>query len=228
MSSTHNSSSNEASILHSWEQNADAWSQTVRDGHIESRRLVTDHAIIEAVLDGHPGSVMDLGCGEGWLVRALADHDIQVLGVDAIPELIARASEAGGEFHVMSYDDIITGRWQRRVDTVVCNFALLGKDSVEQLVAALPSLLTEGGRFIVQTVHPLVASREQTYEDGWRQESWSGFGRAFPATAPWYFRTLSSWVALFASAGWHLCEVREPLHPATGQPASVIFILQRR
>ncbi len=228
MSSTDNPSPHEASILHSWEQNADAWAHTVRDGHIESRRLVTDRAIIEAVLDGHPGSVMDLGCGEGWLVRALADHGIKALGVDAIPELIARASEAGGEFHVTSYDDIITGRWQRRVDTVVCNFALLGKDSVDKLVAALPSLLARGGRLIVQTVHPLVASREQVYEDGWRQESWSGFGRAFPAPAPWYFRTLASWIALFANSGWHVREMREPLHPATGQPASVIFVLQRR
>ena len=228
MSSTHSDLSSETHILHSWQQNADAWARTIRDGHIESRRLVTDGAIIQAILDNRPGSVLDLGCGEGWLVRALAAKGVRAIGVDAVPDLIARAREAGGEFHVTSYEDIIAGRLQLRVDTLVCNFALLGNDSVERLVASLPSLLTDDGRFIVQTVHPLVACGQQTYADGWRQESWSGFGTAFPSPAPWYFRTLANWVALFTNAGWHLREMREPLHPITGQPASVIFVLQQR
>jgi SAM-dependent methyltransferase len=227
MSSTPNDPSSETHILRSWQQNSEAWARTVRDGHIETRRLVTDRAIIDAVLDGHPGRVLDLGCGEGWLVRALAAKGVEAIGVDGVPDLIARAREAGGEFHVASYEDIIARRWQLRVDTLVCNFALFGKDSAERLVSSLPTLLADDGRFIVQTVHPLVACGEQGYADGWRQESWAGFDTAFPSPAPWYFRTLASWIALFANAGWHLREMREPLHPVTGQPASVIFILQR-
>lgn len=223
----HDDPSSENSILHSWQQNAEAWTHTVRDGLIESRRLVTDGAIVDAVLDGQPRSVLDLGCGEGWLVRALAVRGVQAMGVDAVPALIARASERAGEFQVASYEDIAAGRLPLRFDTLVCNFALLGKESVERLVASLPSLLSEDGRFVVQTVHPLVACGEQAYVDGWRQEGWTGFDTAFPSPAPWYFRTLASWVALFADAGWHLREMREPLHPETGRPASVIFILQR-
>jgi 2-polyprenyl-3-methyl-5-hydroxy-6-metoxy-1,4-benzoquinol methylase len=225
MPSAPNDQTHEARILHSWHENANAWTQTVRDGHIESRRLTTDQSILDAVLEGQPHSVLDLGCGEGWLVRALAGHGIQAIGVDAVPELIARAAQAGGDFRVASYDDIISGRLQLRVDTLVCNFALLGNESVEQLVRYLPQLLEEGGCFIVQTVHPVVASGDQAYVDGWRQENWAGFGDSFAAPAPWYFRTLSSWLAMFAAAGWWLSEMREPLHPGTGRPASVIFFL---
>lgn len=217
---------NEAKILHSWHCNADAWTQMVRDALLESRRLVTDQAIIDAVLDGQPASVLDIGCGEGWLVRALAARGIQAMGVDAVPALVERARQAGGNFAVATYEDIVTGKLTQHADAVVCNFSLLGKESVEQLLAALPSRLETNGRLIVQTVHPLIACGEQVYVDGWRLENWTGFDGAFPAPAPWYFRTLASWIALFATTGWRLRELREPMHPQTGRPASVVFIAQ--
>lgn len=226
MSSAPNDQIHERAILHSWGENAGAWTQTVREGHIESRRLITDQSILDAVLERRPHSVLDLGCGEGWLVRALAMQGVQAIGVDAVPELIHRAAQAGGDFRVASYEDIIEGRLPIRVDTLVCNFALLGKESVERLIACLPQLLEEGGRFIVQTVHPLVACGDQPYIDGWREENWTGFCAAFTTHAPWYFRTLSNWIAMFAASGWRLSEMREPLHPETGRPASVMFILQ--
>ena len=37
-------------IVDSWKKNASQWSSAVRGGHIESRELVTDKAIVEAVL----------------------------------------------------------------------------------------------------------------------------------------------------------------------------------
>ena len=218
----------ETDILHSWHRNADAWTRAVREELIESRRLITDQAIVDAVLDKQPRSVLDVGCGEGWLVRALTAHGIQAIGVDAVPALIEHARELGGSFEVATYEDLIAGRFPQRVNTVVCNFSLLGEASVESLLAALPSLLEPDGWLIVQTVHPLVACGEQGYVDGWRLEAWTGFGAEFAAPAPWYFRTLARWFALFAATGWQLCDMREPLHPQTGRPASVIFIAQRR
>ena len=59
-------------IIDSWEKNASQWSAAVREGHIESRKLITDKAIVEAVLSYSPESVLDIGCGEGWLIREAA------------------------------------------------------------------------------------------------------------------------------------------------------------
>lgn len=189
--------------------------------------MVTDRAIIETVIGLQPRSVLDLGCGEGWLVRALQSLDIPAMGVDAVPALIERACAAGGRFQVASYADLVAGRFSHRAQAAVCNFSLLGAASVDQLLAALPRLLDKDGWLIVQTIHPFVACGEQVYADGWRVEEWGGFGMAFPAPAPWYFRTMASWVALLAATGWQLQDMREPLHPHSGRPASVLFTARR-
>lgn len=218
------SGAGEDKILDAWQANAQAWERAVRGGQIESRTLVTDRAIVEAVLSRRPRTVIDVGCGEGWLARALAAEGIGVLGVDAIPSLIEAAqAQGGGTFQVMSYEDIAARRLKARADVVVCNFSLLGDASVSNLLAAVPDLLEEGGRLIVQTLHPLAAGIEP-YADGWREGSWVGCGEGFGEAAPWYFRTLGSWLATFRAAGLSLMALSEPLHPRTGKPASVIFM----
>ncbi len=217
----------EARILDAWQANALAWERAVREERIESRRLATDQAIVDAVLARSPRTAIDVGCGEGWLARALAAQGVQVIGVDVVPALVESArAKGGGDFRVLSYEDIAAGALRERADVVVCNFSLLGGASVDALLAAVPGLLASGGRLIVQTLHPLMAA--EPYADGWREGSWVGCGEGFGEAAPWYFRTLGGWVSAFERAGLDLRDLVEPLHPHTGRPASVIFIAGAR
>jgi 2-polyprenyl-3-methyl-5-hydroxy-6-metoxy-1,4-benzoquinol methylase len=216
---------NDQRIIDSWQANATPWTQAVRAHQIESRRLVTDQAIIDAILSRAPGTAIDIGCGEGWLARALGRAGVRVLGLDAVPALIEQATEAGGgEFRVTSYQEIAAGAIPLRADLLVCNFSLLGRESVDGLLRAVPGLLTARGALVIQTLHPLMACGHLPYRDGWREGSWQGFDSAFSDPAPWYFRTLESWVALLLAHGLKLLEMREPLHPDSARPASVIFI----
>jgi 2-polyprenyl-3-methyl-5-hydroxy-6-metoxy-1,4-benzoquinol methylase len=216
---------NEVRIVESWTGNARAWVSAVREGRIDSRRKATNRAIVDAVLSRSPGSVLDVGCGEGWLSRELTGKGVHVTGIDGVPGLVEAARNAGGgEFHTMSYGEIAAGRLGFRVDVIVCNFSLLGKESVEGLLRAAPSVLSPRGSIVVQTLHPVAVCGDLPYRDGWRQGSWAGFGSEFTEPAPWYFRTLHGWFELFTAAGLELREVHEPLHPETGQPASIIFI----
>ena len=218
---------NDARIVDAWHKNAAPWTRAVRGNEIESRTTVTNQAIIDAVMSREPSTVLDIGCGEGWLVRALAERGVSATGVDVVPALIEQASRAGGgDFRVASYEQITAGELDITVDVVVANFALLGKESVEGVIRRVPELLTSAGALIIQTLHPLVASADFPYEDGWREDSWSGFSDEFSDPAPWYFRTMESWERLLASAGLSLVEAREPIHPGTGKPASVIFIAE--
>lgn len=213
-------------VVDSWHTNATPWTSAVREQRIESRRLVTDRAIVDAVMSRKPESVLDLGCGEGWLVRALSAQGVQrVIGVDVVPSLVEQARAAGGgEFHVASYEAIARDELHVTVDVAVANFALIGKEAVDALIRWTPSLLRSGGTLIVQTLHPVIACGDLPYKDGWRTGSWTGFSDDFTDPAPWYFRTLESWVQLIVSSGLTLVEMREPIHPATSKPASVVFI----
>src|ERR1700742_4018594 len=130
----------EQEIIRSWQSNAAPWSHAIRTASIASRTLVTNQAIIDAVSSVSPCSVLDLGCGEGWLARALADRGIRATGLDAVPALVAQAiSQAASgdpaarpEFFVQDYLAIAHRLWSGGpFDAAVCNFSLLGAQSVE-------------------------------------------------------------------------------------------------
>jgi SAM-dependent methyltransferase len=207
-------------LARSWIANASAWSETIRGQQIESRRVATDAAIVAAVLDQHPQHVLDLGCGEGWLARALG---VEVTGIDASPPLIEAARElGGGTFHVLSFEELIADptRLGGELDVAVANFSLLEED-LTPLLQALPAQT-----LIVQTLHPAFTSGD-AYRDGWRVETFANMPGEWREPMPYYFRTIGSWIALFADAHYPLMEVREPLHPERGQPLSMIFIARR-
>lgn len=215
----------EQAIVDAWHGNAAPWTRAVREQAIESRKLVTDDAIVRAVLAQAPHRVLDVGCGEGWLAQRLSRAGLHVTGVDTVPELVAAASAQGGDFRELSYAELAAGALSERFDAVICNFSLLGQASVEDLLKAVPAMLQPGGVLLIQTLHPL-ADSAGPYVDGWRDGSWAGCGDGFGQAAPWYFRTLAGWQASFAAAGLYISSLDEPLHPRTGRPASIVFILK--
>jgi 2-polyprenyl-3-methyl-5-hydroxy-6-metoxy-1,4-benzoquinol methylase len=100
----------ENDILESWEANAGNWIQTVTNQELESRRLVTDDAIVQAVMHYAPARILDLGCGEGWLSRALRRKGLEVWGTDGIAALVERAIAADGPFYYQyTYREIAKG-----------------------------------------------------------------------------------------------------------------------
>ena len=208
--------SNSEQLRRSWSANADAWSAAVREQKIESRRLATNAAIVDAVLELQPRSVLDLGCGEGWLTRELASRGIAATGVDASRELIDAARALGGTFHALAYDELAL---DDTFDVVVANFSLLEETLPLQKVRAL---LANKGAFVIQTVHPVFSPAP--YEDGWRVEDFASFEGEWPERMPWFFRTLESWSRLLRDAGFVIAEVREPLHPERKQPLSLILV----
>ena len=214
-------------IIAAWEENVQPWIAAIENNEIQSRVLVTNQAIIDAVTERKPTKVLDLGCGEAWLARELVESGIDVLGVDAVPEFIASAQQHNiGRYKVIAYEDLSYDVLQETFDVVVCNFSLIGGQAVSDLFQQIPALLNEAGAFLVQTIHPLTACGDDEYEDGWREGSWAGFSDKFSHPAPWYFRTIESWKSMFEESGFTLTDIREPVNTTTNDAASIIFIAE--
>lgn len=219
----------DAQVLAAWGENAAPWTRAVQARTIASRRLVTDRAVIDAALQLRPRDALDLGCGEGWLTRALRARGIAADGLDAVPALIEAARCADPDappqrYACLRYEDIAAGAAPARHDLIVCNFSLIGGAAVDALLAALPARLNRDGHVLIQTLHPTIACGDAPYRDGWRAGSWAGCDGAFGEPAPWYFRTLGGWLRTLRDSGLHLRDLQEPLHPDTGQPASLLLI----
>ncbi|MDH1575693.1 MULTISPECIES: class I SAM-dependent methyltransferase [Pseudomonas] len=217
----------EAALRLSWQQNANSWIEAVRSGAIESRRQVTDQAILVAILGRQPERVLDLGCGEGWLLRALAERGIDATGVDGDASLVEAARAAGSpQVHLASYRQLCDGAVPigTGYDLVCSNFALLHQDIIP-LLAAVNALLAPGGALVIQTLHPW-SEAHGDYQDGWREESFAGVAGNW-RPMPWYFRTLASWLNALEMAGLKLVSLQEPQHPQSTEPQSLLLVADR-
>ena len=88
------------SLTKSWDDNAGNWTRAVREGQIPSRHAGTDDAIVAAILDRKPARLLDVGCGEGWLVRRIVQSTgCRAVGIDGSSALIeaARSADPSGE-----------------------------------------------------------------------------------------------------------------------------------
>jgi len=218
----------ESTLLDSWHHNAQSWIEAIRTGAIESRLKVTDQAILLAVLGRQPERVLDLGCGEGWLLRTLAERGIGAVGVDGDATLVEAARAAGSSpVHVASYEALVEAKVDigRDYDLICANFALLHQDIIP-LLTAMNALLAPGGALVIQTLHPWTAAAGD-YQDGWREETFAGFkGQWQPM--PWYLRTLSSWFNALDMAGFQLTALQEPQHPQSPVPQSLLLVAEQR
>jgi 2-polyprenyl-3-methyl-5-hydroxy-6-metoxy-1,4-benzoquinol methylase len=131
------------------------WIRSKPFGHNprESARLLIDFGYALQLLDLHAGSTLvELGCGSGWMTRFAARHGVHAEGYDISPEMIeiarAEAEREGLDvrFEAGDYEQLDLGR---RFDACLIYDALHHSERPELVLAAARRALKPGGRLLL-------------------------------------------------------------------------------
>jgi SAM-dependent methyltransferase len=136
--------------------NADFWIRVIRENLDRYRTELTDRVILDAV-DPAPGeTIIDAGCGEGWLSRACTEAGAQVVGVDnCLPFIEAARSASNGTGPVYHHADVQALPLEdASADVVVANHVLTDVPDPAKAINEFARVLRPGGRFVTLMLHP--------------------------------------------------------------------------
>lgn len=159
-------------------------------------RHVSDLAApVVDLLDPRPGErILDLGCGEGTLGRAIAARGARVLGIDASPSMVAAARASGLDAEMMDAQEL---PFTAAFDAVFTNAVLHWVSAPERVLAGVYRALKAGGRFVGEfgghgNVAAVTAALLATLR-----------ARGAPAESHgWFYPTAEEFAALLAQAGF--------------------------
>lgn len=144
-----------------WDDHADWWIRGFTGGvDPEYEEQIIPLALEE--LAG-TGAVLDVGCGEGQIARALAATGCTVTGIDPTQRNLDVARErGGGPTYVLAGADTIPFD-DGSFDAVVACLVFEHIDGLDAAVSEVARVLRPGGRFAFFLNHPLL----QTPGSGW-------------------------------------------------------------
>ncbi|MEU0187044.1 class I SAM-dependent methyltransferase [Streptomyces sp. NPDC006207] len=102
-----------------------------------------------AVLNRCTGPVLDVGCGPGRLVAALAVRGVRALGVDVSPAAVARTRQHGGSAVRRSVFDRLPGEGRWGSVLLMDGNVGIGGDPLA-LLTRLRTLVSPGGRLLAE------------------------------------------------------------------------------
>jgi SAM-dependent methyltransferase len=201
---------------------ADYWTAMIRDEINPFRKYVTDPALFSR-LDAwkEPLSVLELGCGEGFVVRRLAAQGHQVVGLDlSLPLLDAAKSADRLGSNYVNGDVLQLPFCDGAFEAAVSNFLIIELPDPAIAIAETARILKKGGRFLIQIVHPFAFTDNAGNTGGQRVTDYftSQFfaekfvidGRVSPLKSIRYHHPLSVYTNALTQYGFHITALDEP------------------
>ncbi len=99
-------------------------------------------------LNPQPGErILDLGCGDGFLTRRIAESGATMVGVDTSPQMVAAAKERGADARLGSGESL---PFDQEFDAVFSNAALHWMSDHDAVLRGVYRALKPGGRFVAE------------------------------------------------------------------------------
>ena len=220
-----------ASVRESWDRAADAFDRAQTSGLDFYRTEFFGPAQIELCGDVRGLSLIDVGCGSGYLARAMAERGARVTGIDVSPRMIALAERheadtpLGITYLVGDAAEIASYTSDASFDMATSCLALQDMPNADAVLRGVHAVLRPGGRFVASITHPCSdmpfrrwerdergAKRwlcvDRYFERGPITFTWERFGEKVSTMA--MHATLEDWFAWIHAAGFQLRAFREP------------------
>jgi 23S rRNA-/tRNA-specific pseudouridylate synthase/SAM-dependent methyltransferase len=149
----------------SWDRVADWYDELIDERESDHYRDVILPGALRLLEPQRGQRVLDLACGQGVLSRALVEHGVDVVAVDASPRLIELAKQRakGTEIRFAVGDARALGTLDLGdFDAVACIMALANLDPLEPVLAGVAAALRPGGALVAVIPHPAFRAARQT------------------------------------------------------------------
>jgi ubiquinone/menaquinone biosynthesis C-methylase UbiE len=245
----------DSSVQEFWDRVAADWDIQVGDDGDSNRRLNSDPCLWRLAGDVRGLTVLDAGCGTGYLSAKLREKGAIVTGIDFSLAMIeiARRKRPGVTFHVDSCSKLET-QPPGHFDLIIANYVLMDVEDLRGCVRAFHRVLKPGGIAVVIFSHPCFPQGKSTDADGigvsyeWNYNYFEESRRVdppwghFTSEFIWFHRPLSTYWSEFTLAGFEVLDLDEPkleeerfhlaanekqLHKSRSRPYSIAFRLKK-
>jgi ubiquinone/menaquinone biosynthesis C-methylase UbiE len=217
-----------------WEENSEKWIEFIKieDEGDANRRFVIDPALWSLLGDVEGLTILDAGCGSGYLTRLLASKGASSTGIDFSTKFIEYCKKVESEknlgcvFFVGSLTDMNVFK-PKSFDIVVSNVVMIDVLDYRTAFKEIARVLKDDGRFIWSNTHPVFGRAASAGDIKFPKDSSRNEDRYlkmvdryfdsggelldFWAAPTWQFqRTLEEYSKALKEAGFVISEIIEP------------------
>jgi ubiquinone/menaquinone biosynthesis C-methylase UbiE len=209
-----------------WQANSAFWIKIITEKLDPFRLQLTNKAVLEYFKGKNNLTVLDAGCGEGYLCRHLAQNGHKTRGIDFNPTLIeaALAEEKKKPLGIeYSLGDIKKLPYKNSVfDAILSNHSINEIDNPKIALMEFARVLKRGGRAILFFLHPCFDLNPEDFEGTFSQNYFQKIkitrkcfvvsGIRSPSPYSYLHLSLSEWIETIIKAGFSIEAIKEP-HP---------------
>lgn len=146
-----------------WEENAEAWTQMARQGYDVYRNLVNTPAFLSMLPSVENLRGLDVGCGEGYNTRKVAQMGAKMTAIDVSPTFIRHARDMeiaephGIEYHECCATELPFER--NSFDFAIATMSLMDVPDFRAVLKQLNRVLVVGGFLQFSILHPCFVTR---------------------------------------------------------------------